>query len=285
MCDELTEQENDRYLTRREFGRMAAAITAAAMLPPVANAMAVVEQDVMIETPDGMADAYFVHPASGKHPAVLVWTDVLALRPAFREMGKRLAQSGYSVLTPNPYYRSQKAPVVEPGASFRDAETRERVLPMARSLTAETMVTDGLTFIDYLDAHASVDTSRGIGTTGYSMGGPFTMRTAAARPDRVKAGASFHGSRVVQDSEDSPHHVIPQMKAQYLFAIAENDDERNPDEKVVLREAFDAAGLKAEIEVYEGAMHGWCALDSRVYNQAQAERAWGRLLALFDEAL
>lgn len=293
MCDENTVEESERYLagqnqggmSRRQFGAMTTAAAMAMALPRTAEAAAVTESDVMIRTPDGETDAYFVHPATGSHPGVIVWPDILSLRPAYRLMGKRLAESGYAVLVVNPYYRSARAPVVEPGESFQDESTRAKVLPMARSLTPETNVTDARAFVSWLDAQPAVDTSRPIGTTGYCMGGPMTMRTAAAIPDRIGAGASFHGGRLATDAPDSPHLLVPQMQATFLFAIAENDDEREPEAKNILRESFDAAGLDAEIEVYEGALHGWCALDSRVYNEAQAERAWARLLVLFEKAL
>ena len=200
-------------------------------------------------------------------------------------MGKRLAESGYSVLVVNPYYRAQRAPVVGPGASFRDPETRAVLLPLARALSAETNVTDAKAFVDFLDAQGAVDTSRGIGTTGYCMGGPITMRTAAAIPERIRAGASFHGGGLATDQPSSPHLLVPKMRADFLFAVAENDDENDPQAKVLLKEAFAMTDLDAEIEVYEGALHGWCPPDSRVYNEAQAERAWARLLVLFERAL
>lgn len=292
MCDEQTEKDNETYLatsgralSRRQFGTMAAAAALAAMLPRAANALSVTESDVRVTTPDGTADCYFVHPAEGQHAAVIVWPDVLGLRPAFRLMGKRLAESGYSVLVVNPYYRSARSPVVAQGASFQDTATRETVLPLARALTATTNKTDALAFVAFLDQQAAVDKRRKIGTTGYCMGGPMTMRTAAAVPDRIGAGASFHGGRLVTDGEDSPHLLIPTMQAHFLFAVAANDDEREPEAKNVLRESFAAADLPAEIEVYEGAMHGWCPPDSRVYHEAQAERAWARLLVLFETAL
>ncbi len=293
MCDENTVEESERYLqakqsggvSRRQFGALTTAAAMAMALPRVANAAEVTESEVLIETPDGKTDAYFVHPASGAHPGVIVWPDILGLRPAFRLMGKRLAESGYAVLVVNPYYRMASAPVVKPGESFQDEGTRAKVLPMARALTAETNVTDARAFVTWLDAQDAVDGNRPIGTTGYCMGGPMTMRTAAAIPDRIGAGASFHGGRLATDGADSPHLLVPTMQASFLFAIAENDDEREPEAKNILRESFDAAGLEAEIEVYEGAMHGWCALDSRVYNEAQAERAWSRLLVLFERAL
>ncbi len=294
MCDENTVEESERYLntaagragiSRRRFGTLTTAAAMALSLPRAANAMEVAEADVSVTTPDGEADCYFVHPGKGRHPGVIVWPDILGLRPAYRLMGKRLAESGYAVLVVNPYYRVARSPVTEPGESFQDASTRENVMPMARSLSAETNVTDAKAFVAWLDAQDAVDTGRPIGTTGYCMGGPMTMRTAAAIPDRIGAGASFHGGRLATDGPDSPHLLVPQMNASFLFAIAENDDEREPEAKNILRESFEAAGLPAEIEVYEGAMHGWCALDSRVYNEAQAERAWSRLLVLFDTAL
>ncbi|MEJ2087620.1 MAG: dienelactone hydrolase family protein [Gammaproteobacteria bacterium] len=291
MCDENTVRENEdffkrsRGLSRRQFGMVTAGAALTLALPHPADAQEVTEQDVSVPTPDGMADCYFVHPSSGAHPGVIVWPDILGLRPAFRLMGKRLAESGYAVLVVNPFYRKATAPILPEGASFQDPATRDTVMPLARSLTAETNVTDAHAFAAFLDAQAAVDKNRGIGTTGYCMGGPMTMRTAAAIPERVRAGASFHGGRLVTDGEDSPHLLVPKMKASFLFAIATNDDERQPEAKDVLRASFDAAGLPAEIEVYEGTMHGWCPPDSAVYNEAQAERAWSRLLALFESAL
>ena len=286
MCDENTVDENERYLiSRRRFGAVSAGAALAAVLPVTANAMAVSEREVTIPTPDGSADCYFVYPAEGAHAGVIIWPDILGLRPAFRAMGKRLAESGYAVLVVNPYYRKVAAPVVGPGASFQDAATRNVVLPLARSLSAETNTTDAAAFVSFLDAQTAVDTTRKIGTMGYCMGGPMTMRTAAALPERIGAGASFHGGGLVTDAKNSPHRLVPQMQAQFLIAIASNDDEREPEAKHELRKAFDNAGLNAEIEVYEGALHGWCPPDSGVYNEAQAERAWTRLLALFEKAL
>jgi carboxymethylenebutenolidase len=285
FLDDLQKYLNRGVVTRREFGMLTAGAGMMMLLPSVANALDVTESDVEISTPDGVADAYFVHPASGTHAAVLVWPDILGLRPAFRQMGKRLAESGYAVLVVNPYYRSQKAPVVPEGASFADEATRNIVFPLYQTLNATTHVTDATALVAWLDHQSAVDTTRKIGTTGYCMGGPIVMRTAAAIPDRIGAGASFHGGGLVTDAPDSPHLLIPQMKAQFLIAIAENDDEKEPETKNTLREAFDKAGLPAEIEVYEGAGHGWCPPDSPVYNEAQAERAWSRMLVLFEKAL
>ena len=291
MCDERIVDDWNRYLrrtgslTRRQFGTLSVGAGMAMLLPRPAGAVEVTGADLDVATPDGTADCHFVHPASGTHPGVLIWPDALGLRPAFRQMGKRLAESGYSVLVVNQYYRTTRAPVVQPGEHFGQEATRDRIIPLMRTLSPETHVTDARAFVSFLDEQAPVDGSRKIGTMGYCMGGPITMRTAAAVPDRIGAGASFHGGGLVTDQADSPHLLVPQMQAHYLFAIAENDDEEQPEAKDVLRETFAKAGLPAEIEVYAGALHGWCPPDSRVYNEAQAERAWSRLLALFETAL
>jgi carboxymethylenebutenolidase len=291
MCDERTLQEMTEYLSRtrklsrREFGAMSAGTGLMAVLPAVANAQSVTESDVDVPTPDGTADCYFVHPSSGRHPGVIVWPDILGLRPAFRQMGKRLAESGYSVLVVNPYYRGQRAPVVPEGASFADESVRNTVFPLARGLTEETTFTDARALVAFLDEQPSVDPSSQMGTTGYCMGGPFIIRTAAAVPDWTGAAVSFHGGNLVTDAPDSPHRLIPKTDASFLFAIAASDDMSQPEAKTVLRDAFDDAGLDAEIEVYTGTQHGWCPPDSAVYDEAQAERAWSRLLALFDTAL
>jgi len=291
MCDDFTEKSIDKFvsdggsLNRRQFSKLATAAGFAALLPSVSNAASVSERDVIIDTPDGPADAYFVHPSSGKHPAILIWPDILGLRPAFRAMGKRLAESGYAVLVVNPFFRSAKAPVIPTGASFRDQETRDIVIPMYRKLSADTHMSDAKTFVAYLDQQAEVDTNAKVGTSGYCMGGPIIMRTAAAVPDRIGAAASFHGGGLVTDKDDSPHLLIPQTKAHVLHAIAENDDEKTPEAKTALRDAYKKAGIPAEIEVYKGALHGWCPPDSAVYNKEQAELAWSNLLALYKRAL
>lgn len=290
MCDERTWKENQAHLgkkklSRRQFNRFTAGASVAMMLPPVANAQQVTSSHVEITTPDGVADCFYVHPASGKHPAVLVWPDIFGLRDAFETMGTRLAQSGYSVLVVNPFYRIQPAPTSEPGADFNDPDTRNRLFSLMGSLTAQTHFTDAEAFLGWLDQQDEVDTSRGAGTTGYCMGGPMVMRTVAAVPDRFKAGATFHGGGLATDAADSPHLLIPHTQASMLHAIAANDDEASPTVKDTLRDAYAAAGIDAEIEVYTDTLHGWCAIDSQVYNMAQAERAWGRLLALFETAL
>ena len=291
MCDDFTESDNEQYfnrpngMSRRKFGKLSAGAALMMMLPPVLNAQDVMEMDVNIQTPDGVADCYFVHPTTGKHPAVIVWPDILGLRPAFRAMGKRLAQAGYSVLVVNPFYRSEKAPVVGEGASFSDPEVSAKVRGLAGQLNAQTHISDAKTFVEWVDQQPSVDTARKIGTTGYCMGGPMVMRTAASQAHRIGAGASFHGGGLATDRDDSPHLGFPGMNADLLLAIADNDDARDPESKNTLRAAAEAAGINAEIEVYEGANHGWTVPDSRVYHEEQAERAWARLLALFDKAL
>ena len=251
MCDEGTLRDEENYLrrsaslTRRDFGTLSLGAGLAMLLPRAASALEVTAADVEVPTPDGTADCHFVHPASGAHPGVLIWPDALGLRPAFEQMGRRLAESGYAVLVVNPYYRTEKAPILPEGASFRDEATRKKVFPLMRSLTPETIVTDARAFVGFLDAREAVAGDRAMGTMGYCMGGSMTMRTAAAFPDRIGAGASFHGGRLVTDAPDSPHLLVEKMRAHYLFAIAENDDQKDPKAKTVLRDAFAAAGLPA----------------------------------------
>ena len=288
MCDEHTVEESQIYLrtmSRRDFSKAAVSTALALSLPEALAAEALVSSNVIIETPEGTCDAFFVHPIVGNHPGVLMWPDILALRPAFQEMAARLARSGYSVLCVNPYYRDSAAPVVELGETFGDPSTREKVMPMYRKLNARTHKTDAVSFTQWLDAQPAVDSNRKIGTMGYCMGGPIALRTAAAMPNRIGAACSYHGGGLVTETSDSPHLLIPTMRAEFLVAIAENDDERDPNAKVVLASEFEKYELSAEIEVYEGAMHGWCVLDSPVYSHAPAERAWARTLALFNKAL
>jgi len=287
MCDQDHFEEDRKefeargLVTRKQFGVMLGA-GIAMMLPKVANAVAVTESDVNVKTPDGTADCYFVHPSSGTAPGVLFWPDIFGLRPANRDMAKRLAESGYSVLVVNPFYRTQKAPTAAKGAATPIPD----LLPLARTLNETTHMTDAKAFVAWLDQQPSVAKNRKIGTQGYCMGGPMAFRTAAAVPDRVGAVASFHGGNgLATDMPNSPHLQAAKSKAQFLIAIADNDDKQQPDEKNVLKETFQKAGLQAEIEVYSGAAHGWCPPDSGVYNEPQAEKAWSRLLALYSKAL
>jgi len=283
MCDKdhfaesVAEYTARGLVTRRQFGVLLGA-GVAMMLPKVANAQAVNERDVEIKTPDGTADAYFVHPASGSAAAVLIWPDIFGLRPAMRNMGKRLAQSGYSVLVVNPFYRAGK-----PNAT--GATPIKEMFAFRKGMSAQTDMTDARAFIAWLDAQPQVNKNRKVGVQGYCMGGPMSFHTAAAVPDRIGAVASFHGGGLVgKDPATSPHVLAAATKASFLIAIAENDDKQNPNEKNVLKETFDKAKLMAEIEVYPAA-HGWCPPDTQVYNEAAAEKAWSRLLALYGKAL
>ena len=285
MCEHDDLDEFARALTRRQFGAMALAAGFAAMLPKSTLAAETTGEEVEITTPDGVADAFIAHPLKGKFPAVLIWPDIFGLRPAFKAMATRLAESGYTVLVINPFYRIRKAPTSPEHADFNDPPTRDALMTLAHSLTPATAATDAKAFVTYLDAHAAVDVKRKVGTTGYCMGGPLVLRTAAARADRIGAAATFHGGGLVTKDADSPHLLIPETKARYLIAIAANDDEKDPEAKTVLRETFERAHLPAEVEVYAGTQHGWCPPDSPVYNHDQAEKAWARLLVLLQVRL
>jgi carboxymethylenebutenolidase len=280
MCDQDHFAEDLKKYSRRDVGTMAAAVGVVMALPRAAWAVDVKESNVTITTPDGMCDAYFVAPTTGAHAAVLVWPDIFGLRPALQQMGKRLAEDGYSVLVVNPFYREKKAPTAAQGAATPIPE----LVPMMQKLTATTHTTDAKAFIAWLDARSEVDKGKKIGTIGYCMGGPIVMRTAAAVPNRVGAVGSFHGGGLTTMNPDSPHLLIPQTNAQYLIAVAENDDMRDPTSKDILKKAFADANKKAEVEVYKAA-HGWCPPDSTVYDRGEAERAWGRMLDMFKTAL
>lgn len=291
MCDELTEHSNEDFfssgnLSRRGFGVMSMAALAACATSPE-GAVAVAERNVTITSPDGVIDAHYVAPTSGRHPAVLVWPDIMGLRPAFEVMGKRLAESGYAVLTVNPFYRSQAGRVIADGESFSQPEVRSRLIPLMQAATSDPENTrkDATAAIAWLDRQKEVDTRKGVGTTGYCMGGPLVMRTMAFAPDRVRAGGSFHGGGLVTAAPTSPHLLVPQMKAKaVLIAVAQNDDAQDPTVKDKVKAAFDAQNIPAEVEVYP-AQHGWCPPDSQVFDQAQADRAWERLLATFQAGL
>jgi len=286
MCDQdhfeqdRLEAEARGLVTRKQFGKILAA-GAAMMLPAVANAVAVMEMDVSIKTPDGTADCVFVHPSSGTAPGVLIWPDIFGLRPAFRQMAKRLAESGYAVLVVNPFYRTKKAPTADEGAKTPIPQLR----PLAGSLSETTNMTDAKAFIGWLDQQSAVAKNRKVGTQGYCMGGSMAFRTAVAMPDRVGAVASFHGGNgLVTKEPNSPHLEAATTHAQFLVCIADNDYKQAPEEKDIMKETFEKAHLPAEVEVYQ-AMHGWCPPDSGVYNEPEAERAWTRLLALYGKAL
>ena len=281
--DEFARRAAD--VSRRQFGAMALGAGVVAAMPSLAAAAETKGTDIEIKTPDGTCDAFIVSPTKGKHPGVLLWPDIFGLRPTMKEMATRLAGGGYTVLVINPFYRTQKAPTAPDHPDFSNAAVRDPLMKLAGTLSPTTAVTDAKAFVAYLDAHPAVDKKKKMGTQGYCMGGPFVFRTAAEFPDRIGAAASFHGGGLVTDKPESPHLLIPKMKAQFLVAIAENDDMRQPEAKTVLKDSFEKAKLPAEIEVYAGAQHGWCPPDSQVYNHDQAEKAWSRLTALYGKAL
>lgn len=286
MCDEHTEQDNEEgfasgKLSRRGFSMMSvAALAACTTAPP--NPANVAEREVEIQTPHGAIDAHYAAPTEGKWPAVLVWPDIMGLRPAFRQMGRRLAQSGYAVLTVNPFYRSQKGQVFDATTEkFSDPPVRARLVPLMQAATGnpDNTKNDVMGAVAWLDQQKEVDTSKGIGTTGYCMGGPLVMRSMGFVPNRVTAGASFHGGGLYTANPTSPHLLIPQMKSKaVLIAVAQNDDKQDPTVKDKVKAAFEAQKIPVEVEVYP-ADHGWCPPDSQVFDQVQADRAWDRLLA------
>ncbi|MGB7655000.1 MAG: dienelactone hydrolase family protein [Novosphingobium sp.] len=287
MCDDLTAIDEDLTLTSKGFSRRDfAGLSAAGMLTACtttdgADAPATTETSVAIATPDGTADALFIHPAKGRHPAVIMWPDIAGLREAYRQMATRLAASGYTVLVVNHYYRAAKAPLLESMAEWRSPAGQEKLKPAIATLSPANTVKDATAFVAWLDKQPAVDKRRKIGTQGYCQTGSFAVRTAAALPGRVGAVASFHGGGLVTAAPDSPHLLLAKTKAAFLIAIAKNDDARAPGDKDALRIAAAAAGKSAEIEVYN-ADHGWCTLDAPTYDKAEADRAWARLLALYN---
>lgn len=308
MCDDQTENDTQRWLAEKRLGRreitaLSVGVMAAALVPgcessddepkdtkdagagtamDVRDKAGMKSSTVSIDTPDGKADAFFVHPESGKHPAVIVWPDILGLREAFETMGTRLAGEGYAVLVVNQYYRTAKAPVIGSWDEWRTPDGMAKLQPMIAELNPTTVTSDSTAYVEWLDKQSAVDTKKKIGTSGYCMGGPFTFRTAAKNPERVGAFASLHGGNLVTEADDSPHKLLPDMKAAGLIAIAKNDDERAPEVKTTLKDAAKAAGVEAEIEVYE-AQHGWCAIDSAAFDEEQADKAWARMLELFSK--
>jgi carboxymethylenebutenolidase len=289
-------QPNDAQpgdLARRDFVGLSVAAGLAAAAGSASAALPVVETDVEIKTPDGTCDAAFIHPKTGSHPGVLIWPDAFGLRPSMREMAKRLAAEGYSVLVPNPFYRVSKAPFTDASNfNLQNPAEMAKLQPLMASVNAPgNAEKDAIAYIAFLDAQKEVNKSKKIGTQGYCMGGPLVVKTAAAVPNRVGAGGSFHGGGLVTDKPDSPHLLAPKIKARMYFGIASNDDMRQPDAKDKLKEAFSAAKVPAEIEVYSGALHGWCVPDmpqqngAPIYNKPDAERAWGKLVALYKTAL
>lgn len=287
MCDQHSLNDMVMACSRREFGVLTAGTLVTMAWPGLASAAgdSLVESELTLQTPAGAADSFFVHPKEGRHPGVLIWTDWRGLRPAFRAMARRLAASGYAVLVPNPFYRIRPAPILPESASVTDEATRNTLMGFVQTLTPEVQNADAEAFLHWLNRQSAVDPHRKMGAAGYCMGGGMALRTAAVWPERVGAAASFHGSRLVTTDVSSPHRLAKTMHASVLVAIAANDDEREPEAKGVLREAFAAAHRPAEIEVYAGSLHGWCPPDSPVYDEPGAERAWARLLALLGTAL
>jgi carboxymethylenebutenolidase len=281
--------------TRREFVAGSAAIGVAAAAGAALGAeREVVEKDVDIKTADGTCNAAFFHPAAGAHPGVLIWTDIFGLRPAFRAIGRRLAAQGYAVLVPNPFYRTVRAPVVLDASSFDFDNPAQRNKAMQWSASTQVpgaIEKDAEAHTAFLDAQPQVDRTRKLGVHGYCMGGPLVLRSAAQVSGRIAAAATFHGGGLVTDKPDSPHLLAPRIKARMYLAIAASDDAKQPDAKDKLRQAFAAAKVPAEIEVYAGTIHGWCIPDmptqngKPIYNKPDAERAWGHLLRLYRTVL
>ncbi len=287
MCDEHIHQglTYDPTISRRTFSLGAAAT--AVLSSAAAHAQSqVVEKDVNVPMASGVADSALFYPAGkGPWPAVLIWTDILGLRPVFRDMGRRLATQGYVVLVPNPFYRNQKAPVVDGSFDFNKPEDRAKVMPMAAALTQDAAFSDAKAYIAFLDKQPQTDLKHKAGVQGYCMGGPLTFRTAAIVPNRIGAAATFHGGGLVTDKPDSPHLLIPKMKATVYCAVADNDDKSQPTAKDTLKTSFAAAKVPAKVEVYTGDNHGWCVKGSQPYDEAGAERAWAELTALYKKSL
>jgi carboxymethylenebutenolidase len=291
------ETTDETTVSRREFGALslAAGLTALAAAPAdAAPALPLTETEVTIKTPDGTCDAAFIHPATGSYPGVLIWTDAFGLRPAMRDFAKRIAAEGYSVLVPNPFYRTAKAPVFDNPSAFDFANPADmaKLPPLTGPLNAPGAAEkDAIAYVAFLDAQKEVNKAKKIGTQGYCMGGPLVVKTAAAIPDRIGAGGSFHGGGLVTDNAASPHLLAPKIKARMYFGVAANDDMRQPDAKDKLNAAFAAAKVPAEIEVYAGSLHGWCVPDmplqngTPIYSKPDAERAWGKLVALYKAGL
>lgn len=287
MCDSENNQSFivDTSFTRRSVVLTISSAAVVAGLPTAALAANVVETDVMVPTPDGKADAVLFHPAgAGSWPAVLLWPDILGLRPVFREMGRRLAASGYTVLVPNPFYRTKRAPIVTGPFDFNDKAAVAPLLELKATLTDARVDSDATAFIAFLDKQKQTNRRKGAGVQGYCFSGPFAFQTAAVRSDRIRAVGSFHGGGLVTKEPSSPHLLIPKTKARFVVAIAQNDDQKQPEAKDVLKKAFAEAKRPAVVEVYP-AEHGWCVPGSQAYNAPAAERAWAELLRLYRSSL
>jgi len=274
-------------LPRRDFVKFSLVAGLGVVARPVIDKEQVVETDVEVKTTDGTCDAVFCHPAKGKHPGVLVWPDSGGLRPVFREIGRKLAGESYAVLVPNHLYRTAKAPVFtdsfDPIKNPDDAAFYRRIT--APFFAAGAVERDAIAYVNFLDSQPQVKKSKKIGVLGYCLGGAYVLKTAALLPDRVRAGASFHGGFLATAKPDSPHLLASKMKARFYHAIASDDDKREPEVKDKLRIAFDAAGVRAEIEIFPDARHGFCVSDSKAFNKVAADRAWSKLVALYKSTL
>lgn len=290
MTDD-TRTPEPQDLTRRDFVALSVGAGLAAATAVSAQS-GIVETDVQIPTPDGTCDAAFIHPSSGRHAAVIIWPDAFGLRPAMRDMGKRLAADGFAALVVNPYYRTTKAPGIQmEGFSFQNADNMAALRKLMGGIgAAGAAERDAAAFVAFLDAQPQVDTSKKIGAQGYCMGGPLVFRTLATVPDRMGAGASFHGGGLVTQAPDSPHTLIPKMKGRLYVAVAANDDERQPEAKDVLKKAFADASVSGEVELFPS-LHGWCVPDmpaeqgKPIYDKPNAEKAWAKLVTLYKAAL
>jgi carboxymethylenebutenolidase len=292
--DQKNQQKSDSQpgdLGRRDFVALSVAAGVAATAGSAeAAGLELVETDVEIKTPDGTCDAAFIRPKTGSYPGVIIWPDAFGLRPSMRDMAKRIAADGYSVVVPNPYYRISKAPHFTDASAINMQTELPKLRPMMGSITAAGAAEkDAIALVAFLDAQKEVNKAKKIGTQGYCMGGPLVVRTCAAVPNRLGAGGSFHGGGLVTNDASSPHLLAPKIKAQMYFGVAASDDQRQPDAKVKLREAFPAA--QAEIDVYAGTLHGWCVPDMPAtngmptYNKPDAEKAWSKLVALYKASL
>ena len=289
----MSDQNEQGGLTRRDFVGMSIAAGVVAATGATGEAQAkVVDENISIKTADGDCDAFFAHPATGKHAAVIIWADAFGLRPSVMDMARRLAASGYAVLAPNPFYRVTKAPGIDStNFSFQNTADRARLGTLMGSVSAAgAPERDAEAFVAFLDKQASVDPKKKMGVQGYCMGGPLTVRTAAHLPSRIGAGASFHGGGLVTKEPSSPHLLASKIKARIYIGIAGNDDAQQPEAKTALKDAFAAAKVPAEVEVYASA-HGWCMVDmpaekdKPIYNKPDAEKAWAKLEALYKAAL
>lgn len=292
MCDEKQLETWAREtLSRRQFGALSGAAALAACASGTGESKAspppvpLTERAVSFATPDGTMDAFLVHPAKGKHPAVILWPDIASIRESKRNIARTLAGAGHAVLVVNPYYRDVAGEQFADFAAFIAGGGFQKVGPWRGKLNAETIMRDAGAIVAWLDTQDGIDTAHGIGTQGYCMGGPFTVWSAASVPARIKAAASFHGGGLVRpDNPMSPHNVLGKVDASLLIAVAQDDDAKAPADKTTFAEAAKAADVTAKVEVYAGD-HGWMVPDSPAYNVAAATKGEADLLALYKAAL